>query len=255
MVATMRIAEVARRSGFPAATLRYYEEIDLLPAPERTPSGYRAYDESVLPRLAFIARAKTLGCSLEEIADLMPQWDGGRCAPVQDQLRELVEAKLAAAEDRVAELTALTRDLQDILDTLGTHTPDGPCDSECGCVTDASSSSPPSFTTVALSAKPEAMAAPPIACTLEADQMPGRLREWEELLAHAGAREAIDSGVRLQLDATTDIHQLARLVDSEHACCGFFAFSITVDSRGLGLEVRAPADAQPVLASLFGEAP
>jgi len=249
----MRIAEVARRSGFPAATLRYYEEIEVLPSPRRTPSGYRAYDESVLPRLGFIARAKTLGCSLEEIADLMPQWDGGRCAPVQGQLRELVEAKLGAAQDRVAELTALTRDLQGILDTLGTHTPDGPCDSECGCVSHASSSAPV-FTTVALGPKPSAVPAPPIACTLEVDQMPGRLREWEELLAHVGAREAIESGVRLQLDATTEIDQLARLVGSEQACCGFFAFSITVDGRGLGLEVRAPADAQGVLTSLFGEA-
>lgn len=84
--------------------------------------------------------------------------------------------------------------------------------------------------------------------------MPGRVREWEGLLAHVGAREAIDSGVRLQLDATTAINQVARLVASEQACCAFFAFSITVDGRGLGLEVRAPADAQPVLASLFGEA-
>lgn len=249
----MRIAEVARRSGFPAATLRYYEEIDLLPSPERTPSGYRAYDESVLPRLGFIARAKTLGCSLEEIAELMPQWDGGRCAPVQDQLRELVEAKLGAAKDRVAELTALIGDLQGILDTLGTHTPEGPCDSECGCVSDGPSSSS-TFTTAALGPKPAAKPDPPIACTLEVDQMPGRLREWEKLLAHVGAREAIGGGLRLELDATAEIDQLARLVGSEQACCSFFAFSITVDGRGIGLEVRAPADAQPVLAALFGGA-
>ena len=51
----MRIAEVADRSGFSAPTLRYYEQVDLLPAPRRTAAGYRAYDESVLARLAFIA--------------------------------------------------------------------------------------------------------------------------------------------------------------------------------------------------------
>lgn len=250
----MRIAEVSRRTGFPAATLRYYEEIDLLPPPRRTPSGYRAYDESILARLAFVARAKTLGCTLEEIADLMPQWDGGRCAPVQDQLRELVEAKLTAAQSRVVELTALARDLRGILETLGAHTPDGPCDSECGCVADTSSSSV-TARTVALGPKPTARSAPPIECTLEAGQMPGRLREWDEMLERVRGREPIDGGVRLQLDTTTEIGALARLVDSEQSCCAFLAFSITLDRRGLALEVRAPADAQPALASLFGEAP
>ena len=96
----MRIAEVADRSGFSAATLRYYEEVDLLPPPQRTPAGYRAYDHSVLDRLAFIGRAKMLGCSLEEVAGLLPDWDGGRCAPVQGRLRGLTAAKLGEAEAR-----------------------------------------------------------------------------------------------------------------------------------------------------------
>lgn len=229
----MRIAEVARRSGFPAATLRYYEEIDLLPPPPRTASGYRAYDESVLARLAFVARAKMLGCSLEEIADLMPDWDGGRCAPVQDRLRDLVAAKLTEAQDRAAELVTFTGDLQRILATLGSHTPEGPCDSACGCVSEA----PPS-----------------IACTLDAAQMPGRLEEWKGLLTHVVAREAIDGGVRLQFDSSAPMEQLARLAGAEQDCCGFFAFAITVDSRGVGLEVRAPAEAQSLVASLFGAA-
>ncbi len=60
-----RIAEVAERSGFPAATLRYYERVGLLPEPSRTAAGYRDYDDRTLERLAFIARAKRLGCSLE----------------------------------------------------------------------------------------------------------------------------------------------------------------------------------------------
>ena len=83
----MRIKEVAERSGFSAPTLRYYEEIGLLPEPARTAAGYRIYDETTVERLAFIARAKQLGCSLEEIADLTMAWDGGRCGPVQDRLR------------------------------------------------------------------------------------------------------------------------------------------------------------------------
>jgi MerR family transcriptional regulator, copper efflux regulator len=226
MSTTMRIAEVADRSGFSAATLRYYEQLDLLPPPPRSSSGYRAYDESVLDRLAFIARAKLLGCSLEEIGALMPDWDGGRCAPVQDRLRHLVRAKLGDARARMADLGSFTADLQRILDSLGAHTPDGPCDPDCGCVTN-----PP--------AAPE-----PVACTLDAAEMPGRLQEWRELVTHVVGRAAIDGGTRLQLDSDTPLDQLVDLVAAEQACCSFFAFAITVDSRGVALEVRAPAEGQ-----------
>ena len=150
----MRIAEVADRSGFSAATLRYYEQVDLLPAPERTAAGYRAYDESVLARLAFIARAKQLGCSLDEVAELMPAWDGGRCPPVQGALRQLAAVKLTEAQSRMRELQAFTGDLERIVAALGTHTPDGPCDAACGCVGDPSPAA--------------------IACTLEPAELPGR---------------------------------------------------------------------------------
>lgn len=66
MSVTYQIAEVARRSGFSPSTLRYYEDIGLLPPAARTEGGYRAYDDGSLARLAFIARAKQLGCTLEQ---------------------------------------------------------------------------------------------------------------------------------------------------------------------------------------------
>ncbi|HEX4981710.1 MAG TPA: MerR family transcriptional regulator, partial [Ilumatobacteraceae bacterium] len=90
MTTGLRIKEVADASGFSASTLRYYEQIGLLPEASRTPAGYRMFDERTLDRLAFIARAKRLGCSLEEITGLITAWDGGQCGPVQDQLRHLV---------------------------------------------------------------------------------------------------------------------------------------------------------------------
>jgi len=236
MDTTMRIAEVADRSGFSAATLRYYEELDLLPPPQRTPAGYRAYDASVLERLAFIGRAKMLGCSLEEVAGLLPSWDDGRCAPVQRRLRVLAAAKLGDAEARATELVALAADLRRILDTLGSHTPDGPCDTECGCVTAA----PP--------------APVPVACTLDAAQLPGRVREWQDLVAHVAGQVAVDGGVRLELDPATPLDQLAKLMEAEQGCCAFFAFALTVDSRGVALEVRAPAEGMALVEALFGAA-
>jgi DNA-binding transcriptional MerR regulator len=120
-----RIAEVARRSGFTPATLRYYEEIGLLPAPQRTGGGYRAYDDRALDRLAFITRAKQLGCTLEEIIDLSIAWEGGQCGPIQDRLRTVVAAKLTGAQTRIVELMTLTEELQVAASALELHRPTG----------------------------------------------------------------------------------------------------------------------------------
>ena len=76
MPATYKIAEVARRSGFNTSTLRYYEALGLVPPAGRTSAGYRLYDDSSLARLAFVSRAKQLGCTLEEITELATAWDG-----------------------------------------------------------------------------------------------------------------------------------------------------------------------------------
>jgi MerR family copper efflux transcriptional regulator len=214
----MRIAEVSERTGFSPATLRYYEQLDLLPPPHRTPSGYRSYDTSVLDRLAFIGRAKRLGCSLEEVAGLMPAWDAGHCAPVQDGLRELATAKLAESRARAAELAAYTADLERMLAGLGVHTPEGPCDAECGCVSD------------------------PVGCTLEAGELPGRLDDWRDVMGHVVERAPITGGVRFRLGAGAPLDRLAQLMAAEHQCCSFFAFTLTVDDRGAALEVRGPAE-------------
>ena len=209
----MRIAEVSDRSGFSTATLRYYEQLGLLPVAQRTVAGYRAYDESVLARLAFISRAKMLGCSLQEVADLMADWDGGRCAPVQNRLRQLVAVKISDAQARVEELAVFSAELQRILAGLGSHTPEGPCDPDCGCVTDSSAASGP--------ASSVPLALRPVACTLDAAEMPGRLQEWRDLVTHVVGRAPIDGGTRLQLDATTPLDQLALLVEAEQGCCSF----------------------------------
>ncbi|MDT7732778.1 MAG: hypothetical protein QOK45_3065, partial [Mycobacterium sp.] len=103
-----KIAEVARLTGFTPSTLRYYEELGLVPPVGRTSAGYRLYDDSSLARLAFVSRAKQLGCTLEEITDLSVAWEGERCEPIQARLRELVAAKITQAHERVAEMIAFT---------------------------------------------------------------------------------------------------------------------------------------------------
>ena len=128
------IGETAERSGFSASALRYYEGIGLVAPPTRTDAGYRLYDDDTLARLAFIARAKQLGCSLEEIADLVGIWDGERCGPVQKRFHDLVTAKLADAERQIAELTALTDQLRHAAVQLAGPALDGACSEDCACL-------------------------------------------------------------------------------------------------------------------------
>jgi DNA-binding transcriptional MerR regulator len=132
-VATYTIGEAAQRSGFSASTLRYYEGIGLVRPVARTASGYRLYDDGDLARLAFISRAKQLGCTLEEVTDLVGIWDGERCAPVQRRFHDLLTAKLAAAERQIAELTALTDELRHAASLLAGPPVDGPCSVDCAC--------------------------------------------------------------------------------------------------------------------------
>jgi DNA-binding transcriptional MerR regulator len=126
-----RIAEVAKRTGFSTPTLRYYEDIGLLPPAERTAAGYRLYDDRDVERLNFIARAKQLGCTLDEITQA---WARNECAPIKHRLRAVVAAKLAETEARVAELTTFAAELRATATVLESAPLDGPCDDTCGCV-------------------------------------------------------------------------------------------------------------------------
>ena len=251
MTATYQIAEVARRSGFPATTLRYYEDVGLVAPADRTDAGYRLYDDRSLAKLAFIARAKQLGCTLEEITDLVTAWEGERCEPVQARLRGLVESKITESQDRLVEMVAFTVQLREAAAALSDHTPDGPCDDDCGCTTEPTQAA---ATAVMLTAKPTDVGAPPIACTLGADDMVGRLDAWRAALAPVVDRTPIDNGVRVTFAPGTPLVPLIELVVAEQECCMFFRFAITIDDRGTALEVTAPAEAKDLVDSLFGVA-
>ena len=111
----MRVSELAQRSGVAATTLRYYEQRGLLPA-QRSPSGYRLYDERALDRLTFITTAKHLGLALNQIAELTALWAAHPCSRVKEALAFRLEQQLESARDRTAELA----DFQALLRT--THT-------------------------------------------------------------------------------------------------------------------------------------
>ncbi len=248
-MSTYTIGEVAQRSGFSASALRYYEGIGLVAPATRTDAGYRIYDEHTLARLGFIARAKRLGCSLDEITDLVEIWDGQRCGPVQQRFHRLVTDKITDTHRQIDELTALTAQLEDAAAQLAGPAVDGPCGPGCACLTAAS------LEPVRIELTPKSID-PPIACTLDSVAIPDRLADWRAVLDHAtGRTTTADGGVQIELDGDLDIAELARLAAAEQHCCAFYTFAIIISATGIALEVRAPdAAAADLVDRLFGPA-
>jgi len=248
----MRISRVAERTGFSGPTLRYYEDIGLLPAPDRTGSGYRVYSERDVARLEFVARAKRLGCSLDEIRGLLEAWDEDRCAPVQHRLRSLVGQKLSDAQTQIGDLMAFTAELQRTATQLASEPVDGACEDGCACVGVDQPSGHTAPTPVPLGAKPEG--AVPLACSLDAAGMAERIEYWQAVTSLVERREPLDGGVRLVFGDNAPLSDISRLALAEYECCPFFAFAVTIDGRGTALEVTAPPEGADVLAAAFGAA-
>lgn len=138
----MRIGELARQSGTPATTLRYYEQAGLIAPPRRTESGYRAYDPDALPRLAFIHAAQAVGLTLAEIRDVIAIRDGGR-APCR-HVRELVDQRRGEVHAKIAQLRRLAEDL-DRVSALAADLDPAQCDPSGVCAVipiDGSSTAP-----------------------------------------------------------------------------------------------------------------
>ena len=105
----MRVGEVAERAGVNVETLRYYERRGLLPAPDRTPSGHRRYDEETVRFLGAIKEAQAVGFTLAEIADVLRA--SRRSAAPSDALRVRMAAKIDEIDARVAALRRMRDDL------------------------------------------------------------------------------------------------------------------------------------------------
>lgn len=115
----LQIGAVAERTGLSLRTVRYYEEVGLLPAAERSPGGFRLYDEQAVQRLLVVKRMKPLDLTLDEVRELLDLLDAlDGVAPVnalRDRLagyRARVEASVRTLEDRLSGV----RELADLLD-------------------------------------------------------------------------------------------------------------------------------------------
>jgi len=133
MAQSLTIGQVAKTSGVAAKTIRYYEQIGVLPAPSRAASGYRLYDQLGVERLRFIRRARALGLSLHQLKTLMGTLNGGPRPSLRPRLRALVRGQLDAVTNRMSELELLRQQLEQILERMRTSVP-GRHPGACQCL-------------------------------------------------------------------------------------------------------------------------
>jgi DNA-binding transcriptional MerR regulator len=102
--------ELAEQVGVNPKTVRYYEQIGLIPPAPRTAGGYREYADSDAARLTFIKTAQRLGLSLEEVAEMLRLRERGE--PPCGYVRHVISHQLRSVDKRIAELRALRSELR-----------------------------------------------------------------------------------------------------------------------------------------------
>ena len=127
----MQIKELAQRAYISDTAVRYYESLGILPPPRRLPNGYRDYDQSDVERLKFVAGARSLDFSLDDIAEILALRDQ-REAPCRTVL-EMLAQKAGEIQQRIIELQQLEKQLRDLYE-LGLTFPTDDIDGKnCVC--------------------------------------------------------------------------------------------------------------------------
>jgi DNA-binding transcriptional MerR regulator len=109
----MRIGELAESAGLSTKTIRYYEDIGILPEPERTSSGYRDYDDVALERLRFIKSAQAVGFSLGEIREVLAFGDRGEAPCVH--VTQLMEERIRSLSEHIRGLQRMRSELEGLV--------------------------------------------------------------------------------------------------------------------------------------------
>jgi DNA-binding transcriptional MerR regulator len=254
-----RISEASARTGFSASALRFYEDAGLV-QPGRTAAGYRTYDDRTVERLRFIARAKDLGLSLDAIAEILPIWDGDRCAAVAGELAARVADKAVETRARIADLTAFADELEAATDHLARQRNDGPCGDSCGCT---AGPDPDPAGSNGVANDPTTPDTPgrdrtPIVCSLTPGHASDRIDDWRDLLGLQ-----VGTPRRRRTETTADVAvtfapnpavaaRVAALAAAEQTCCAFIDFDLTIERAGITLTATTTAEAGAVLDALLG---
>ncbi|KXF91815.1 Cu(I)-responsive transcriptional regulator [Phaeobacter inhibens] len=120
----MNIGDVASRSGLPAKTIRYYEDIGLI-KPRRSDNGYRCFAENDLHKLAFLGRARALGFTIEDCRTLLALYEDESRASAD--VKQLAQEHLDKINIKIADLEAMRDTLSELVTCCaGDNRPDCP---------------------------------------------------------------------------------------------------------------------------------
>lgn len=107
------VGQAAKLSNVSAKMIRHYESLGLLPAISRTESGYRQYTSKEIHTLRFIRRARDLGFSMAEIAELLKLWQNRRRPSAS--VKRIASDHIAALDQKMAEMAAMRKTLQHLV--------------------------------------------------------------------------------------------------------------------------------------------
>lgn len=121
----MNIGTVSKQSGVPSKTIRYYEDIGLIPPALRSDNGYRQYRQGDVDTLRFIQRARRMGFSVKDVGDLLGLWQDRNRASAD--VKEMALGHIEDIEGRIAELESIRDTLRTLTDQCqGDDRPDCP---------------------------------------------------------------------------------------------------------------------------------
>jgi len=226
--------------------LRYYEDLGLLPATERSPAGYRLYDDHARQRLMFIEVAKRLRLSLSSIGDLLAVWESDTCRSVKGQLRPALDDRIAEADSAIGDLQLL----RDQLVAARSHLNDLP-DRDQRCAPDCTFLHDDQRLSLAvMSSASDGASEQAVACSLDGDQYRDRAEQWQQLL-RVGARSRVAGGVEVTLPVER-APELATLILAEQSCCSFLNFTLRFEGSTVVMTLTAPDHAQRIVSDLTG---
>lgn len=144
------IKDAAKRAGLTPKTIRYYEQIGLIPPFERSragsnANGYRLFTQPDINRLEFVKRARRLGLSLAQVKELLTATERGSASP---QLGAFIEQKLSEIDQSIRDLRSLRGALGDLrrrITAKPEKTPQSCCEPVCGPITCGPESQIPSL--------------------------------------------------------------------------------------------------------------
>jgi DNA-binding transcriptional MerR regulator len=120
----LRIGDLKQRTGVSVGTLRYYENLGLLPAALRSDNGYRYFNDSAIDRVLFIKKAQTLNLSLTEIQEILNSHDRG--VPVCATVKELLDRKIGQLDLEIQQLIESKQILENHRDRWSSYPADLP---------------------------------------------------------------------------------------------------------------------------------